>query len=124
MMRPASKLLLGSGRNLADSLPALEGAMTRRPCRGHVREPVPGRAAARQIRVAQSPCCRPGSHASCTLRLTGLGAPPESKTEIHATHARTWNSRSRLGVAPGARGKKWTNHENSLPRRPPTDHGQ
>jgi hypothetical protein len=50
--------------------------------------------------VAQSPCCRSGSHASCTLRLTGLGAPLESKTEIHATQARTWNSRSRLGLAP------------------------
>ena len=58
------------------------------------------------IRVAQSTCYRPDSHASCILRLTGLGAPTESETEIHATHARTRNSRSRLGVAPGARGKK------------------
>src|SRR5712692_466756 len=97
MMRPAPKLLVESGRNLGDSLPAPDGAMKRRPCRGLVRQPVLGRAAARQIRVAQSPCCRLDSHASCTLRLTGLGAPPESKPQIHATHA--------------------TNHESELPPR-------
>jgi hypothetical protein len=113
MTRPAPKVLAGSGRNLGDSLPAMDGAMKRRPCRGLVREPVPGfpgRAAARQIRLSQRPCCRPGSDASCILRLTGLGAPPESKTEIHATHARTRNSRSRLGLARGTR-HEVMNHE-------------
>jgi hypothetical protein len=33
---PALKLFEGSGRNLGDSLPALDGAMKRRPCQGLV----------------------------------------------------------------------------------------
>jgi hypothetical protein len=76
MMRPAPKLLVGSGRNLEDSLPTMDGAMTRR------------RAEASCVNLFQDGPQRVNSggqeHVLPTglprephsLRLSGFGAPP------------------------------------------------
>src|SRR6266481_214248 len=118
MMRPTPKLLLGSGRNLGDSLPAPDGALTRRPCRGRVREPVPGRAAARHPGGTEPVLptvlpCELHSSPDWAWRSPGKqnGDPPHSCSDVEFTIA----TRPR----PRRTNQEVTNHECSLPPRPP-----